>query len=71
MNEMSLTRACWIFEHIDLERIPAEEKGMAIYKVCKMPTHNSIRKDDMLKVIWWLLNQLFEIPENERGSGNG
>lgn len=63
---MKFGEAHRIFCNIDTAEIPDEEKGMAIYKVCKMVTHNSITKAQMLKVIWWLLKQCFELPEEEK-----
>ena len=42
-----------------------EEKGLAVLKIVNMETHNSIRKDDMLKVIRWLLELSFELPEEK------
>ena len=59
-------KACAIFMNINSDDFTAEEKGTAIFEVCKMPTHNGITKDDMLKVIWWLLDLSFELPSNER-----
>jgi hypothetical protein len=32
-------------------------------QVAQMPTHNGITKTAMLKVIWWLLNMCFDLPE--------
>lgn len=49
--------------NIESSDYTAEEKGEAIMQVCKMPTHNGIGKDCMLKVIWWLLTLLFDLPE--------
>ena len=68
---MNLTKACAIFDNIECDRFKTEEKYEAIYTVCKMETHNSIFKDKMLKVIWWLLNQLVEIVEEDEVERDG
>lgn len=67
---MNIGTAMGIFMHIDSPNHTDEEKGLAIYEVCKMPTHNSIRKKDLFAVIWYLLNMVFELPEESEG-GNG
>ena len=60
---MSLGKSVAIFKNIDSDTYNLQEKGQAIYDICKMATHNSITKAEMLKVIWWLLNQIFDIKE--------
>ena len=67
---MNIGQATAIFTHIDSKEHTDEEKGLAIYKVCKMPTHNSILKKDLFSVIWYLLNMVYELPE-ESEDGNG
>ena len=67
---MNIGEAMGIFMHIDSDAHTDEEKGLAIYKVCKMETTNSIRKKDLFAVIWYLLNMAFELPEEGEG-GNG
>lgn len=64
---MNITRAWAIFADINSEEYTTEEKGQAIMQVCGAATHNSITKVMMLRVIWWLLNLTFEIPEGARG----
>ena len=64
---MKIGKACTIFVNINSPDYTPEEKGQAIMQVCGMPTHNGITKDMMLRVIWWLLNLAFEVPENARG----
>lgn len=44
-----------------------EEKGLAIYIVMNMETHNSVTKDSMLKVIRWLWDRAFEIKQEGEG----
>lgn len=64
---MKIVRAWKIFANIDSECYTTEEKGQAIMQVCGAATHNSITKAMMLRVIWWLLNLAFEVPEGARG----
>lgn len=60
---MNLGKAVAIFTQIDSDKYTDEEKGTAIMQVAKMETHNGITKTAMLKVIWWLLNMCFDLPE--------
>jgi hypothetical protein len=60
---MKMGEAYKIFYDIESQEYTDEEKGMAIYRVLKMETHNSVTKDAMLKVIAWLLGMAFELPE--------
>lgn len=60
---MNIGKACAIFLEIDSDKYTPEEKGMAIYEVVKMPTHMGITKDAMLKVIRYLLELAYELPE--------
>ena len=62
---MKIGKAVGIFTNIESGDYTVEEKGEAIMQVCKMPTHNGIGKDYMLKVIWWLLTLAFDLPEDE------
>ena len=63
---MNIGKACAIFNQIDSPDYTAEEKGEAILHVLQMPTHMSITKAAMIKVIWWLLDTAFEIPKDEK-----
>jgi hypothetical protein len=63
---MNIGKACAIFAQIDSEEYTDEEKGTAIYDVLKMPTHNGVTKDQMLKVIDYLLKLAFDLVEGER-----
>lgn len=63
---MNIGKACGIFLDIENENYTAEEKGEAILQVVQMPTHNGITKVTMLKVIWWLLNLAFDLPEGTK-----
>ena len=58
---MKLSEACVIFENIDSPDITDIQKGLAIHEVLSMPTHNSITKAMMLRVIHWLWNKVFEL----------
>ena len=60
---MNLAKAIAIFAQIDSDKYTDEEKGTAIMQVAQMPTHNGITKTAMLKVVWWLLNMCFDLPE--------
>lgn len=60
---MKINTACKIFLQVNSDKYTDEEKGTAIYEVLKMPTHNGITKDAMLKVIEYFLNLAFDIPE--------
>ncbi len=62
-RNIKIGKQCAIFCNIDSEKFTNEEKALAIYDVLKMPTHLSITKDSMIKVIKWLWDQLYEIKE--------
>lgn len=61
---MNIGLAIAIFKQLESEKYSDEEKALAIYTVVNMETHNSIKKDDMLKAIKWLWNRRYEIIEN-------
>lgn len=60
---MTIGKAVAIFANIESDKYTVEEKGTAIMLVSQMVTHNGITKTEMLKVIWWLLNMCFDLPE--------
>lgn len=60
---MRIGEACAIFLEIDSDKYTPEEKGLAIYEILKLPTHMGITKDAMLKVIRYLLELAYELPE--------
>lgn len=60
---MNKRRAYEIFYNINSEDYTTEEKALAVRVIAGMETHNSVTKAAMLKVIWWLWNQMFEIQE--------
>ena len=58
---MNIGRARAIFDNLDDCKRSMEVKGFAIRKVIDMETHNSITKDQMLKAMDWMWNQIFEL----------
>ena len=62
---MNIGKAIGIFCNINSDKYTLLEKGEAIYEVLQMQTHMSIAKADMLKVIDWLWNQVFEFGSKE------
>lgn len=62
---MNIVKAMSIFDDISNEKYTTTEKAEAIYRVLKMPTHNSISKDSMLKVIEWLWDGMYELGEED------
>ena len=63
---MKFGKAYAIFYKIDSPDFTDEEKCEAIYHITQMETHNSITKAAMLKVIWWLLNLVADVPEDAK-----
>ena len=43
-------------EHLDDERIAIPSKVIAIEKIARMETHNSIKKDDLIHCLRWLFD---------------
>lgn len=64
--DISQGRACGIFRNIKSDKYSAEEKILAIARVLKMETHNSITKKEMLEVIDWLIYEDFEELEDNQ-----
>lgn len=62
---MNTGKACGIFMQIESDKYTEEEKGVAICTVLKMPTHNGINKDVMLKVIKHLFDQVWDVEESK------
>lgn len=48
----------WIIvkEHLDDESIAIPSKVIAIEKIARMETHNSIKKDDLIHCLRWLFD---------------
>ena len=60
---MTIGKACAIFDQIQSDKFTEEEKGIAIYQVLKMPTHNGITKDNILKVTQYLFDLHYDVEE--------
>lgn len=62
---MNFGKALAIVIQIDSDKFTDEEKAEAIYHVMNAPTHNSITKGNMVKVIKWLWHKNYEwiVPE--------
>ena len=43
-------------EHLDDESIAIPSKVIAIEKIARMETHNSIKKDDLIHCLRWLFD---------------
>ena len=56
---MNIGKAMAIFLQIENEEYSDEEKTIAIYLVMNMTTHNSIKKEDMLKALKWLWHSAY------------
>lgn len=63
---MNIGKAWAIFADIESAKYTDEEKGLAIYQVYQMETKNSITKAMMWRVIWWLLNMVFDVQKEEQ-----
>ena len=59
---MNIGKALAIIRHLDDERWDLQEKGQAIWNVMNMDTMNSITKAELLNIIKWLWNLIFEVP---------
>ena len=59
---MNIGKANAIIRHLDSDKWDLQEKGQAIYEVMNMETMNSITKADLLKIVRWLWNLIFEAP---------
>lgn len=62
---MNAAKAMSIFIDINNPKYTEQEKVLAIHIVLEMPTHNSITKYRMLKVINWLWNEHYEWKEKD------
>ena len=63
---MNIRKAICIFSNIKSDEYTEVEKGIAIYEVMKMPTHNGIKKSGMMEVINWLWNKLYELESDSK-----
>lgn len=60
---MEIGRALKIFFDIENNDYTILEKGLAIKRVVEMPTHNGVRKDEILRALNWLLHEHYEFKE--------
>ena len=58
---MNIGTAFAIFDNLENCGDSIEMKGLAIRKIIDMETHNSVTKDQMIKVMDWMWNQIFEL----------
>lgn len=58
---MNIGEARRIFDNIDSQQYTDEQKGEAILRVLKMETHNSIKKESMLKAIRYMFDLCYEV----------
>lgn len=65
MEEMTLGTACMICMSIEREDVSVEEKGLAIWKMLHMETHNSITKAGLLNIIRFLMGLAYDLPEED------
>ena len=65
IQRMTMGDAYIIFSDIDDPGIEDEVKGMAIWKIINLETHNGVTKDMMLKVIRYLMGLAFDLPEEK------
>ena len=57
---MTAGKALGIMQRINDPKISAVEKALAIRRILEMPTHNSVRKDDLLTALRWAITLLFD-----------
>lgn len=53
---MNIGKACAIFEQIKSDKYTEQEKLQAIKEVIAMPTHNGIRKDEIIGAFRWFFD---------------
>ena len=63
---MNIGKAYAIIKQIDSDQYTDDEKGTAIMLIAQMPTHNGVTKKDLLKIVWYLLNFFYELPEGTK-----
>lgn len=61
VDGMGMGKACAIFSQINSDKYSEAEKILAIRIVVDMETHNSITKDEILKVMDWLWHEKYNI----------
>ena len=61
-EKMSAGLAIGIFSNIEDEKHTDKEKAIAIYEVMNRPNSvKEVKKEAMIKVIWWLWNRQYRI----------
>ena len=63
---MNIGTARAIFENLEECQRPIEEKGLAIRTILDMETHNSVTKEQLLKAMGWMWNQMFELVDGDK-----
>ena len=67
---MKIGRAIAIVTNIESDKFDDNEKALAIYEVMNMPTHNSITKSVLIKVIKWMWHNFWEIEKEGQSNDN-
>ena len=62
---MNIGKACEICSNINNCDLSEEEKGLAIYVMMNMETHNGITKETLLGVIKYLHEKVFDVSIEE------
>ena len=62
---MNIGTARAIFNNLHDCKNQIEAKGLAIRKVIDMETHNSVTKNQMLKAMDWMWNQIFVLKQED------
>lgn len=64
---MTNGKAYAICKNIESCQLTDNEKGLAIYKMLGMETHNGITKNELLAIIRYLHGLCFDVQGGERG----
>ena len=70
LDKMNIGRAIAIVTNIESDKFNDDEKTFAIYEVMNMPTHNSITKSVLIKVIKWMWHKFREIEKEGQSNDN-
>jgi len=62
---MNIGKACAICNDINHCGLSDDEKGLAIYTMMNMETHNSITKKTLLDIIKYLFQLCFDVEKME------
>lgn len=58
-RKMNIGEACAIFKQLDSDKYTYQQKEKAIYIVINMETHNGVTKDDLLKALKYMWNEIY------------